>query len=79
MNKSSSKVWKKLFSPPCPKCSSIKTKEELREIPMILTGKEFVKMLKQRTKKEPSKPIRAWKCLDCGTRFDEKGRYIAFF
>lgn len=73
----SSKVWNKLFSPPCPKCDSTKTKEELRIVPVMGTMKELIEIKTKQEKGEAVTPTRTWKCQDCGTTFDEKGRFIA--
>lgn len=77
MNKSN-KVWSNLFSPPCPKCGSTKTKEELRDTPAMCTGTELLRRLTNNMKGIPNKPIRTWECLDCGSIYDEKGRHIIF-
>lgn len=72
----SKKVWNKLFSPPCPNCGSTRTREELSDIPVVGTMKELFDVINNQNKGKPNKPIRTWKCLDCGSTFDEKGRGV---
>jgi len=72
------KLWNTLFSPPCPNCKSTETIEELRDIPVVATGTEFLERMKNEWKGKPNKPVRTWKCLKCGSIFDDKGSKIIF-
>jgi len=72
------KIWEKLFSPPCPNCGSYRTKEILREVPIMSSMKEFFDIIKERETHGSSRPIRTWICQECDTCFDEKGRKIIY-
>lgn len=76
--KQANKLWNELFSPPCPKCGGTRTKEELRDRPVVATMKEFFDRSIAIDKGEPLPPIRTWECYDCGTVYDEKGRCITY-
>jgi len=76
MSRKTNKVWSELFSPPCPNCGSTKTKEELLDIPAIGSASEILERLKRQMEGKHNSVIRTWKCFDCETVYDEKGRYI---
>lgn len=71
-------VWTKIFSPPCPNCGSLKTRELGNKAPIAFSGLEFTEFLKRSIERTPMPKVNSWECLECGTKFDEKGHSITW-